>query len=134
MANVEDIEGVGAASAAKLETAGVKTIEGLLSAGGTPKGRAELAEKTGISDKLILKWVNHADLIRIKGIGPETAELLEASGVDSVKELAQRNATNLRAKMQEVNDVKELVRQLPSESQVQGFIDEAKALPGAVSH
>ena len=134
MANVEDIEGVGAASAAKLEAAGVKTIEGLLSAGGTAKGRADLVEKTGISDMLILKWVNHADLIRIKGVGPEISEILEASGVDSVKELAQRNATNLRVKMEEVNDAKKLVRQLPSESQVQGFIDEAKTLPGAVSH
>lgn len=134
MANVEDIEGVGAASAAKLEAAGVKTIEGLLSAGGTAKGRADLVEKTGISDMLILKWVNHADLIRIKGVGPEISEILEASGVDSVKELAQRNATNLRVKMEEVNDAKKLVRQLPSESQVQGFVDEAKTLPGAVSH
>ena len=134
MAHVEDIEGVGAASAAKLEAAGVKTIEGLLSAGGTAKGRADLVEKTGISDMLILKWVNHADLIRIKGVGPEISEILEASGVDSVKELAQRNATNLRVKMEEVNDAKKLVRQLPSESQVQGFIDEAKTLPGAVSH
>ena len=96
MANVEDIEGVGPAYAAKLSDAGAKSIETLLELGATSKGREGLVTATGISDKLILKWVNHADLMRVKGVGPETAELFEAAGVDTVPELAQRNATNLR--------------------------------------
>ncbi len=134
MANVEDIEGVGPAYAAKLAEAGVRSIEKLLEVGASKGGRADLAEAAGISGTLILKWVNHADLIRIKGIGPEFAELLEAAGIDSVPELAQRNAANLHAKLVEVNADKKLVRQLPSDEQVQAFVDEAKGLPKVVTH
>jgi predicted flap endonuclease-1-like 5' DNA nuclease len=94
--DVEDIEGVGPAYAEKLEAAEVKTVEALLSAGATPAGRSTVAEKAGISEHLILKWVNHADLFRIKGVAGEYAELLEASGVDTVKELAQRNGGGRR--------------------------------------
>lgn len=134
MANVKDIEGVGEALAAKLAEAGVKTVEGLLEVGGTKKGRAELAESTGISEKLILKFVNHADLFRLNGVGPQMAEILEAAGVDSVAELAQRNAANLTVKLAEVNEAKNLVNRVPSESEVTKWIEEAKTLPKAVTH
>lgn len=134
MAKVEDIEGVGPAFAAKLATAGVRSIGKLLEVGATKKGRTELAAASGISEALILKWVNHADLMRIKGIGPEFSELLEAAGTDSVPELARRNAANLQGAMAEVNATKKLVRQIPSEKQVQAFVDAAKALPKVVTH
>ena len=98
MANVKEVEGIGPAYGEKLEAAGIKTQESLLVEGGTKKGRESIAEKTGISEKLILEWVNRADLARIKGVGSEYADLLENSGVDSVPELAQRNAANLHAK------------------------------------
>ncbi|MEO6392590.1 MAG: DUF4332 domain-containing protein [Pyrinomonadaceae bacterium] len=134
MAAIATIEGVGDAFAAKLNDVGVSTTEGLLEKGASPNGRADLAAATGISDKLILKWVNHADLFRIKGVAGEFAELLEASGVDTVAELAQRNGANLAAKMKEVNDAKSLTRTVPSEAQVTGWINEAKTLPRAVSY
>ncbi len=134
MANVKEVEGIGPAYGEKLEAAGIKTQESLLVEGGTKKGRESIAEKTGISEKLILEWVNRADLARIKGVGSEYADLLENSGVDSVPELAQRNAANLHAKMAEVNDAKHLVRSLPSESQVEDWVNQAKGLDRAVSH
>lgn len=134
MANIREIEGIGDASADKLEAAGIKTIEAFLEAGATAKGRDDLAEKTGLAEKNILKWVNRADLDRVKGIGTQYADLLEAAGVDSAPELAQRNAANLLAKMDEVNASKNLVNKLPSEDQVQGWIDNAKTLPKIVSH
>ena len=96
-----DIEGIGEAYAAKLEAAGVKTPEDLLAACASAKGRKEMAEKTEISEKLILRWTNHADLFRIKGVGPQFAELLEAAGVDTVKEFRHRVAANLQKKMEE---------------------------------
>ena len=111
---VIDIEGVGESYAQKLTEAGVNTVDQLLERCVTPKGRKELAETTGISPKLILKWANHADLFRINGIGPQFAELLEAAGVDTVKELRHRNAENLAAKMEEVNNEKHLTRRVPS--------------------
>lgn len=134
MANVKDIEGVGEATAAKLAEAGVKSIEGLLEAGSTKKGREALAEKTGVSEKLILKFVNHADLIRINGIGPQFSELLEAAGVDSVPELATRNAANLAAKIAEVNEAKNLTNRVPTEDEVAKWVAEAKTLDRAVHH
>ncbi len=134
MANIRDIEGIGDAYAEKFEAAGVKTVEALLEAGASKNGREELAEKTGISEKLVLEWVNRADLARIKGIGSEYADLLEASGVDSVPELAQRNAANLTAKMEEVNEAKSLVRRVPSEKEVEDWISQAKDLPKVVTH
>jgi len=123
------IEGIGEAYETKLEEAGVKSVEALLDTCAAKKGRAELAEKTGISEKLILKWANHADLARIKGIGGEYAELLEAAGVDTVPELAMRKAENLFKKMQETNDAKSLVRKLPTEAQVEDWIKQAAELP-----
>jgi predicted flap endonuclease-1-like 5' DNA nuclease len=134
MAKLETIEGVGPAISAKLEEAGIATCEALLKAGASKKGRAEIAEKSGVSEGQVLKFVNHADMMRVKGVGGEYAELLECSGVDSVPELAQRNAANLTAKMAEVNEQKKLVRSLPSESQVEDWVKQAKELDRVVTH
>ena len=131
---IEEIEGVGPAYAVKLAETGVATVESLLEQGGAAKGRAALAEKTGISEKLILRWVNHADLIRIKGVGPQFAELLEAAGVDTVKELRNRNAANLAAKLIEINEAKNIAGTTPTAKQVEGWIEEAKTLEPKVSH
>ncbi|MFQ5576165.1 MAG: DUF4332 domain-containing protein [Anaerolineae bacterium] len=134
MTKLLHIEGIGDTYARQLKRAGVANVEALLSQGATPKGRQELADQTGISDKLILRWVNHADLFRIKGIGGEYAELLEAAGVDTVAELARRNAENLYQKMVVVNGEKKLVRRVPARSQVNGWVAQAKALPRAVNY
>ena len=134
MTKIADIEGIGEAYAKKLRLAGVTTTEGLLEKGKTPKGRKELAEKSGIGDALILKWVNRADLYRVKGIGSEYSDLLEAAGVDTVVELAVRKAENLHKKLVEVNEAKKLVRKLPALSQVESWIAEAKKLPRAVTY
>lgn len=128
MANIAAIEGIGPVYAEKLAQAGIKTTEALLKAGASKKGRDEIAETTGIDYKRILRWVNMADLFRIKGVGEEYSDLLEAAGVDTVKELATRNAANLAAKMAEVNAEKNLVRTLPSESKVADWVAEAKTL------
>lgn len=129
-----DIEGVGDVYAQKLIEAGINTVDELLDRCASPKGRKELAEATGISDKLILRWTNHADLFRIKGIGPQFAELLEAAGVDTVKELRHRVAANLAAKLVEVNDEKHLTRAVPVEKELQRMIDQAKELEPRVSY
>ena len=134
MASIKEIEGIGPAYAAKLKDAGITTTEQLIEKGAAPKGREELATGTGISAKLILEWVNHADLGRIKGIGWEYADLLEAAGVDTVPELAQRNADNLHAKLSEINAAKELVRRLPSADQVSAWVEDAKTLPRVITY
>ena len=131
---VIDIEGVGAAYAEKLTAAGVETAAQLLEKCATPAGRKALAEETGISEKVVLRWANHADLFRVKGVGPQFAELLEAAGVDTVKELAHRKAENLAAKMAEVNAEKNLVNRVPVASEVQKMIDCAKELPGVLTY
>ena len=125
---VVDIEGVGATYAEKLAAAGINKVDELLIKCAAPAGRKALAEETGISDKLILKWANHADLIRIHGVGPQFAELLEAAGVDTVKELRHRNAENLAAKMEEVNAEKNLVNRVPSVKEIAKMIEEAASL------
>jgi predicted flap endonuclease-1-like 5' DNA nuclease len=134
MTDVKDIEGIAEATGAKLKAMGISTTEALLERGGTKKGREEIAQTTGISERSILRWVNHADLFRIKGVAGEYAELLEAAGVDSVRELAQRRADNLHQRLVETNEAKKLVRQVPSQRQVEDWIGQAKTLPGAVSH
>lgn len=134
MAKIIDIEGVGGVYAEKLKAAGVATVEALLKAGATKKGRMMLAEKAGVTEKLILDWVNFADLYRIKGVGSEYSQLLEVAGVDTVVELAQRNAENLHQKMAEVNATKKLVRQLPALSMVEKWVAQAKALPRVVEY
>lgn len=132
--NIIDIEGVGDAYAEKLKAADIKTVDDLLEAGATAKGRKKLAETTGISEKLILRWVNHADLFRINGVGPQFAELLEAAGVDTVKEMRHRNADNLAAKMAEVNEQKHLTRRTPTATELQKMIDEAASLEPKVTY
>jgi len=134
MASIIDIEGIGPVYAEKLKAAGVATTEALLQVGATPKGRHELAEKTGISGQLILEWVNRADLFRIKGIGEEYSDLLEAAGVDTVPELAQRNPENLYQALIATNEQKKLVRRLPTQEAVASWVEQAKALPRVVTY
>ncbi len=129
-----DIEGVGATYAEKLAAAGINKVEDLLAKCAAPAGRKALAEETGIADKLILKWTNHADLIRIHGVGPQFAELLEAAGVDTVKEFRHRNAENLAAKMEEVNAEKNLVNRVPSVKELAKMIAEAGILEVVVTY
>ena len=123
-----DIEGIGDVYAQKLQAAGINKVSELLEKCAAPKGRKELAEATGISDKLILRWTNHADLFRINGVGPQFAELLEAAGVDTVKEFRHRVAENLQPKLVEVNEAKNICNRVPAVSEVQKMIDQAKEL------
>ncbi len=134
MAKLEVIEGIGPVYAAKLREAGIATTEALLKKGATRQGRKELAAKTGLSEKQLLEWINHLDLFRIKGIGPEYADLLEAAGVDTVPELAQRNPENLYQKLLTVNAEKKLVRRLPTLDMVKGWIEQAKQLPRVIEY
>lgn len=131
---IETIEGVGAVYAAKLAEVGIVTTEDLLNSAGTRKGRQDLAETIGISGKLILKWVNRADLMRVPGIGEEYSDLLEAGGVDTVKELRNRKAENLYKTLTQVNDEKSLVRRPPYLSEVEAWIAAAKQIEPRVSY
>lgn len=128
------IQGIAAATEAKLNTAGVNSVDDLLEQGATPKGREDLAAKSGIPAKKILTFVNYADLFRIKGIAGQTAELLEAAGVNTVAQLAQRNAANLATKLKEANDAKKLTGKVPTEKQVGEWIEAAKTLPKKVTY
>ena len=129
-----DIQGIGPVYAEKLTAIGIETVDQLLEKGADAKGRQAIEEATGIRHDLVLTWVNHADLFRIKGVGPQFAELLEAAGVDTVKELRNRNAANLAAKMAEVNEEKHLTRRTPVEKEIQKFIDLAKELEPKVTY
>ena len=129
-----DVEGIGPVYAEKLLAAGITDTDILLEKCCKPAGRKALEEETGISGKLILTWANHADLIRINGIGPQFAELLEAAGVDTVKELKLRVAANLHAKLEEVNAEKNLCNRVPGEAELQKMIDEAKELPAVMEY
>lgn len=134
MAKLDKIEGVGASYSSKLNDFGITSTDLLLEKGASTKGRKEIADKTGISETLILKWVNQVDLARIKGISEEYGELLEVAGVDSVPELAHRNPENLYNNLVKVNETKHLVRKLPAQSQISKWIEEAKDLPPVVTH
>ncbi len=134
MAKIIEIEGVGEVNAKKLKKAGISSVERLLEKGAEPAGRKEIASKAGFDEKVILKWVNFADLFRIKGVASEYSELLEASGVDTVVELSKRVPENLTRKMEEVNLEKKLVRRLPVLSEVKKWIDQAKKLPRKVHY
>ena len=129
-----EIEGIGESYAEKLESAGVKTTEDLLSRAATPSGRKRLAEETGISEKLILRWANHADLFRIKGVAGQFAELLEASGVDTVKEFRHRVAENLETTLAHVNNEKHLCGRIPSVPELEKMIAQAKELEPRISY
>lgn len=124
-----DIEGIGEVYGKKLVDAGINTVDALLEKCAKPAGRKALAEETGISPKLILTWTNHADLMRINGVGPQFSELLEAAGVDTVKEFRHRVPANLQPKLEEINNEKNLVNRVPSLKEVENMIAQAKELP-----
>jgi predicted flap endonuclease-1-like 5' DNA nuclease len=132
--NIIKIEGIGEVYRKKLNAIGITTTGALLKAGTTPKGRKELAEKSGITETLILEWVNLADLMRVKGVGEEYSDLLEEAGVDTVKELRNRRADNLHKAMLETNAQKKLVRRPPSLKEVESWVEQAKALPPVVTY
>jgi len=134
MASLISIEGVGEAYVTKLKEAGVRSTDALLQMGATAKGRQGLTEKSGISHALILAWVNHVDLFRIKGVAEEYSDLLEEAGVDTVPDLAQRRADNLFQKLVTTNAAKNLVRRLPTQAQVANWIEQAKQLPRIVTY
>ena len=132
---IEDVEGIGPIFAQKLQAAGVNTTDDLLDRGGTKAGRASLASASGLTETQLLEWVNHADLMRINGVGSEYADLLEAAGVDSCAELAQRNAANLAVTFQELDAARpNWIRQIPSEATVAAWIAEAKTMEAVVAH
>lgn len=131
---ISEIEGIGPAFSAKLEKAGITTVEGLLEKGSTRTGRKAIASESGLDEGKILDFVSMADLFRIKGIGSQFAELLKASGVDTVKELRNRNAANLHTKLMEVQAQKKLTRVVPGETQVEDFIEQAKKLAPMVTY
>jgi predicted flap endonuclease-1-like 5' DNA nuclease len=131
---IERIDGIGEIYGEKLRAAGIDTVAQLLKASGDVKGRKALAGATGIEEIRLLEWANRADLMRIRGIGTQFSDLLEASGVDTVKELRTRKAGNLAARMAEVNAVKKLTRIVPAEKMVAGWIEQAKKLAPAITH
>jgi len=134
MTHINEIEGIGAVYREKLEAAGIQSVEGLLQVAATPKGRKELEDKTGIGHHHLLRWVNQADLFRVKGIGRQYAELLAKAGVESVLELAERNPEHLHAKLAEVNNAHHHVKVVPTADHVKSWVEEAKALPRVVEY
>lgn len=131
---IVDVEGIGPVYKEKLGAVGIRTTAGLLKAAADRKGRADLAAQTDISEKLILEWVNHADLMRVKGVGSEFSDLLEAAGVDTVKELRNRNPANLHQAILAANDAKQLVRRVPSLTEVTAWVEFAKTLDPLVTY
>lgn len=134
MASIDAIEGIGVRNATRLRKAGIRTTEALLKKGGAKKGRKGLAATTGIGEKTILEWVNRADLMRVKGVGEEYSDLLECAGVDTAKELRNRNPKNLLKAMIDVNTKKRLVRRLPTETMVERWVAHAKTLDSVVTY
>jgi predicted flap endonuclease-1-like 5' DNA nuclease len=132
--NTMDVQGIGPANARKLAAAGIRTTEALLKKGASDKGRREIAAASGIGHAQVLRWVNHADLFRIKGIGPQYAEILEKAGVDTVAELSKRAAGTLYEKVLAANRPQRLVRKMPSRVQVEGWIAAARKLPRLISY
>jgi predicted flap endonuclease-1-like 5' DNA nuclease len=132
--SITAIEGIGPVFQEKLAGSGIKTVEALLEKGASKKGRGEIAAASGISETLILDWVNMADLFRINGIASQFAELLKAAGVDTVKELRTRNPENLHKALTETNEAKKLTRVVPALSQIEDFINQAKSLEPIVTH
>ena len=134
MAKIEAIEGIGEVYGTKLRAANITTTAALLKRCATAKDRKALAEETGIDSSDLLNWANRADLFRIKGVGEEYSDLLEAAGVDTVPELGQRNADNLYKKLLEVNAEKKLVRRPPTQKAVSDWVAHAKELPRALHY
>ncbi|MEZ6195529.1 MAG: DUF4332 domain-containing protein [Planctomycetota bacterium] len=131
---IEEIEGIGPAYGEKLRAAKIKSTADFLKLCCDKSGRKKVATETGLSETLILKWANLADLMRLNGVGPQFSELLEAAGVDTVKELRQRRADNLATKMAEINAEKKLTRRVPDAAAIQGWIDEAKKIDPTITH
>ncbi len=131
---IKQVEGIGPRYAQVLNDIGINSTEKLLAAGSDRRSRQELAQKTGLNETMILKWVNMCDLFRIKGVAGQYAELLEAAGVDTVRELAQRNPENLFKTMSGLNEQKRLVRQVPSLRMVEEWVQQAKTLPHMIFH
>jgi predicted flap endonuclease-1-like 5' DNA nuclease len=131
---IQDIQGIGPSFAEKLAVASIDTTEKLLAHCSAKKGRVELAAKTGVSESLLLKWTNMADMMRVSGIGPQFAELLEASGVDTIKELAQRKAENLATTMAAKNAEKQLTKAVPAASVISGWIQAAKTTESKLTY
>jgi predicted flap endonuclease-1-like 5' DNA nuclease len=134
MARILNVEGIGKTYAEKLTSVGITTTEKLLKTCRTKKARTQMSEQTGISEKLILEWVNLSDLFRVKGVGEQYSDLLEEAGVDTVAELAQRNPENLFNKMLQVNKEKNLVNRTPWLSSVESWVKQAKELPRMVEY
>ena len=134
MASIDTIEGISHKQATSLRKARIRTVEALLKKGSTRNGRRDVATATGVSEKLILEWVNRADLMRVRGVGEEYSDLLEAAGVDTVKELRRRNPANLLTSITEVNSRKLLVRRLPTEAMVQRWVEHAGKLDAIVKY
>jgi predicted RecB family nuclease len=134
MASIDTIEGLGYRQATRLRKVRVRTTEALLKTAATRSGRRHLADASGLPERMILEWVNRADLMRVKGVGEEYSDLLEAAGVDTIKELRRRNPRNLLATMVEVNNKKRLVRRLPTEAMVTRWVDHAKTLEPIVKY
>jgi predicted flap endonuclease-1-like 5' DNA nuclease len=134
MASIIDVEGIGPAYAEKLREVGIRSIASLLKRGGNAKGRKELAYAINVEESKLLKWVNHADLLRVRGIGSEYSDLLEAAGVDTVPELRQRNAAALYETLVKTNEAKKLVRKLPTADQVAKWVEQAKSLPRVIDY
>jgi predicted flap endonuclease-1-like 5' DNA nuclease len=131
---IDEIEGIGPSYRERLQKAGVDTTDDLLNSCASPAGRKEMAEKTGLTEKQILGWTNMADLMRVSGVGRQYAELLEAAGVDTIKELRNRNAANLAASMQSVNKEKKLAKTAPSSTTVEKWIGQAKVTEPKISY
>jgi len=131
---IEDIQGIGPSYAEKLAQANIKTTEDLLNQCHNPAGRKTVSEATGVNESSLLKWTNMADMMRISGVGPQFAELLEGSGVDTVKELRNRNAENLASKMKEVNDDKNLAKTSPAATVVEGWVTQAKSIDPKITY
>jgi predicted flap endonuclease-1-like 5' DNA nuclease len=134
MSAIIDVEGIGEVYAEKLKEAGISTTGALLKEGSSPAGRKQIEKSTGIGHKFILRWTNHVDLYRIKGVQKQYTELLEASGVDSIPELAQRDPSHLHPKLIQVNEKKKLVRKLPTQKQVADWVAQAKKLPRVITY
>ena len=132
---IEEVEGIGEGAGGKLRAAGIGTTDDLLMAAGSASGRAKVSAQTGISEHQLLKWANHVDLMRIPGVGSEFSDLLEAAGVDSPAELAQRNAANLAQTFQELDAARpNWIRRIPSQETVEEWIKAAKRLETVISH
>lgn len=131
---ITEIEGIGEATAQKLAEMDITTVEGLLERGSDPKERKAIAEGTGLPAKKVLAFVNMADLLRVKGVGKQYAELLQASGVNTVVELSKRKPENLHPKLVEINEEKKLVRQTPTLKGVTDMVENAKELPRVVEY